>query len=89
MGVATCHAPFLRLRRARYWPKMVDLRPTSSVLGNLTGISPKSFYRQKRKVPKRFGVVLRLAVLIELRLVTNGRTDRHRATAYRATEALA
>ena len=73
---------------SRYGELFVEIRrlyPTKPPFGALVGVTPiefrKDFWRQKTRVPGLscgvVCVILSLAVLIQYRLVTDGRTDRH------------
>ena len=74
---------------AGYLSKVADFDPPHLHLAPPQGVTPVKFrgdlWLQKTRVPGlSWGVVcviLRLAVLVELRLVTDRRTDRHRAMA--------
>ena len=74
---------------AGYLSKVADFDPTHLHLAPSQGVTPVKFrgdlWHQETRVPGvSFGavcVILRLAVLVELRLVTDGQTVRHRAMA--------
>ena len=78
---------FYRFRDiAGYLWKVADFDPTPPSFGALVGVTPVEFrrdlWRQKTRIPGLscvfIYVILRSAVLVELRLVTD--TDRHRQT---------
>ena len=74
---------------AGYWAKVADFDPPHLHLVPTQGVTPvelrKDLRRQKTRVLglsfDDVGVILRLAVLAEDRLLTDGRTDGHRAMA--------
>jgi len=74
---------------AGYLSKVADFDPPHLYMAPPKGVAPVEFrgdlWRQKTRVPGLscgvICVILRLAILVELRLVTDGRTDRHRAMA--------
>ena len=74
---------------AGYWSKVADFDPPHLHSAPSYGVTPVEFrgdlWRLKTRVPVLscgvVCVILCLAVLVELRLVTDGRTDRHRPMA--------
>jgi len=74
---------------AGYLSKVADFDPPHVCLAPSKGVTAVEFrgdlWHQKTRVPGLscgvVSVMLRLAVLVELRLVTDRRTDRHRAMA--------
>ena len=75
---------------ASYLSKVADFEPPHMHLSPPQGVIPVEFrgdlWHQKTRVPGLscgvvFFVIIRFAVLVELRLVTDGRTDGHRAMA--------
>ena len=74
---------------AGYLWKVAYFDPPHLHSAPLKGVTPVEFrgdlWHQKTRVPELscgvVYVILRLAVLVELRLVTDRRTDRHRAVA--------
>ena len=74
---------------ADYLSKVADFDPPNLHLVPSSGVTPVEFrgdlWHHKTRVPGLscgvVCVILRLAVLVELRLVTDRRTDRHRAMA--------
>ena len=81
---------FYRFRDiAGYLSKVADFDPPHLHLAPPKGVTPVEFrgyiWHQKTRVPGLscgvVCVILRFTVLVEHRLVTDGRTDRHRAMA--------
>ena len=74
---------------ASYLSKVADFDPPHLYLAPPQGVIQVEFrgdlWHPKTRVPELscgvVCVILRLAVLVELRLVTDGQTDRHRAMA--------
>jgi len=73
---------------ARYWSKVADLNPPYLYLAPPLGVTPsefsRNFWHQKTRVHGLsydiVYVILRLAVLVQCRLVTDWRTDRQTDT---------
>ena len=73
----------------RYWSKVSDWNLPHLYLAPLLGVNwlefRRDFCHQKTQVPGQsydiIGVMLGLTTLVQLRLVTDGRTDRHTMTA--------
>jgi len=72
----------------RYWSKIADLNLLLFYLGPLLGVSPLEFWRWQTRVPGLwYGIVCMMlgsAILVELRVVTDGQMDKHTMTAYTA-----